>query len=263
MAIVETLVAGQRLKATVGSAAFCGLTLITGRQRTLVDVGHVGRRTTLLAALSSRGLGPKDIDAVVLTHAHWDHAQNLDLFEHAPLLIHPLERRYSLRPHPNDWATPAWTSAMIERHPTITDVDEGYLIEPDVAIIHTPGHTPGSISVVVATDEGTVIVAGDAVHFPSVALSGRNPLVFWDAAAADRSVARVVAAADVIHPGHDRPFRLTSTPAGFEYLVPLDLELWGHDGDEPGLRWRNVERGPWVMPGIEDQRWDGGVPGEG
>jgi N-acyl homoserine lactone hydrolase len=253
---VEPLLAGQRLRTTVGSVAFCGLTLITGGHRVLIDVGHVGRRMPLLAALDARGLSPRDIDVLVLTHVHWDHAQNLDLFLHAPLLVHPLERRYVRRPHPNDWATPSWSHAMLEHHPNIIEVDEGHVIEPGVSIMHTPGHTPGSISVVVDGPEGCTVVAGDAIHFPSAALTGRNPLVFWDREQADASIARVVATADVIYPGHDRPFRLTRNREDFEYLVPLDLELLGHRGDEPGLRWQNVTRSPWVMPGIEQQRLD-------
>jgi N-acyl homoserine lactone hydrolase len=252
MVEVESLLPGQRLRTTVGSVGFCGMTLITGSRRTLVDVGHVGRRTALLAALRERGLGVEDIDVLVLTHAHWDHAQNVDLFPHAPLLIHPLERRYAARPHVNDWATPPWTGAMLNSHPNLVDVDEGYEIEPGVTVLHTPGHSPGSISLAVETAEGCTVVAGDAIHFPGVALSRRNPLVFWNAEQADASIRRLIAAADVIYPGHDRPFRLVDEET-FEYLMPLHVELWGHEAGTPGIHWNNVRREPWVMPGIADQ----------
>ncbi len=78
-------------------------------------MGHVGRRVVLLEALERRGLEPADIDVVVLSHAHWDHAQNLDVFDAARIIVHTDERRYAAAPHGNDWATPAWTGAMLDR----------------------------------------------------------------------------------------------------------------------------------------------------
>jgi mRNA degradation ribonuclease J1/J2 len=55
-----------------------------------------------------------DLHCAVITHAHWDHAQNFDLFPNAPLLRHEHELRYARKPHRNDWATPRWTAAMLE-----------------------------------------------------------------------------------------------------------------------------------------------------
>ena len=37
-----------------------------------------------------------------MTHAHWDHNQNFDLFPDAPVLIHRLEKKYAHKPHRND-----------------------------------------------------------------------------------------------------------------------------------------------------------------
>src|SRR3974390_1959921 len=97
---IDVLLEGFGVNTGAGLAALCAVLLIEGPDRSgkltriLVDPAHVGRRTFLLEALASRGLGPRDIDMVVLTHAHWDHVQNIDVFDHAPLLVHPDERRY-------------------------------------------------------------------------------------------------------------------------------------------------------------------------
>ena len=252
MPSVDVLIDGSSLRATQGVVGFCSAVLIEGERRTLVDVGHVGRRQALQGALAERGLQPDDIDVTVMTHAHWDHAQNFDLFDHAPMLIHSWERRYAHKPHHNDWATPRWTGAMIETQSRITEVDEGYEIEPGVRVLHTPGHSPGCISVLVDTPEGVAAVTGDVLHFAGVALSRRNPLVFWDEKSARASIDRILAEADVIYPGHDRPFHLVGTDK-IEYLRPMRLELSGLDPDEPGLTWDRTPREPWVMPGIEEQ----------
>ncbi len=107
MATLDVLLHGLNFRSDVGLIGFCSIVLITGQKRILVDVGHVGRRTVLEEALSRRGLTPADIDVTVMTHAHWDHNQNFDLFYNAPVLIHGVERKYAHKPHRNDWATPS------------------------------------------------------------------------------------------------------------------------------------------------------------
>ena len=98
---LDILLHGYRMNTQQGIVGFCSIILIEGQKRTLVDVGHVGRRVVLQEALDKRGLSPADIDLLVMSHAHWDHNQNFDLFEHAPLLMHSWERKYARRPHKN------------------------------------------------------------------------------------------------------------------------------------------------------------------
>ena len=248
---IDVLLHGSPLRTDVGVVGFCSVVLVEGQKRTLVDVGHVGRRTALQAALDERGLKPADIDVTVMSHAHWDHSQNYDLFEHAPMLLHMWERRYAHRPHRNDWATPAWSGAMIEHQPAIQEVDEGYEIEPGVRVLHTPGHSPGSLSVLVETDEGLCAVTGDVLHYADVALTRKNPLVFWNEEDATRSISRILEVADVVYPGHDRPFRLVK--GEIEYLEPMKMTITGVSPDDPGISFHTGPRLIWIMPGIEEQ----------
>ena len=248
---IDVLLQGSPMRTDVGVVGFCSVVLIEGQKRTLVDVGHVGRRLALQAALDQRGLKPADVDVVVMTHSHWDHSQNYDLFEHAPMLVHGYERKYAHRPHRNDWATPGWSGAMIEHHPTILEVDEGYEIEPGVRLMLTPGHSPGSISVLVETDDGLSAVTGDVLHYSNVALTRKNPLVFWNEEQATRSIDRIVETADLIYPGHDRPFRVVN--GEIDYLAPLQLTITGVSPDDPGVHFDTSPRPVWIMPGVEEQ----------
>ncbi|HLH25018.1 MAG TPA: MBL fold metallo-hydrolase [Chloroflexota bacterium] len=255
---IDVVLGGYDLGTDVGLAAFCSVVLIEAPdasgalRRILVDPAHVGRRRFLLDALARRGLTPTDIDLVVLTHAHWDHIQNLDVFDHAPIYLHPDERKYAQRPHRNDWATPQWTGAIIERQDA-REIAEGGELLPGIGVVDMPGHSPGSIGISVPTEAGLAVITGDALHFAYVLRTGINPLVFWDAEQAKRSIERIAALADVIYPGHDRPFRVAKS-GEIEYLVPFRLTVNGIQPGMEGLEFPPpTQRVPWVMPGVEEQ----------
>jgi len=254
---IDVLLEGYGVNTTVGLAAFCAVIMIEGPDasgrltRILVDPAHVGRRTFLEDALGARGLRVTDIDKVVLTHAHWDHVQNIDVFDHAPVYVHAEERLYSRRPHRNDWATPQWTGDMLERM-TIEDVAEGDEIIPGVGIIEMPGHTVGSVGVTVRNEDGLSLITGDALHYASVALTKENPLVFWDDAQARASIDRALETADIIYPGHDQAFRLDAQ-GQIEYVRPFNLTITGTTRDRPGLEFDSEPRPAWTMPGAKEQ----------
>jgi glyoxylase-like metal-dependent hydrolase (beta-lactamase superfamily II) len=98
-----------------------------------------------------------------------------------------------------------------------------------VRVLHLPGHTAGSIGLAVDTDDGVGVLSGDAVAAAPDALARMCPNVFWDAGQADAANHRVVDLADVVYPGHDRPFRVTA-PDQVEYLTetrPITVTIGG------------------------------------
>lgn len=236
---IDTLLQGNFLDTSQGAVAFCAVTMVegedaTGRaRRILVDTGSAGRVRALAGALTRRGLSGSDIDAVVLTHAHWDHMQNLDLFPRAAFCLHPAELSYLADPHPRDSATPRWTRAALRQYP-ISEVTEGTELMDGVTVLAVPGHSAGSVAVAVETGDGIAVIAGDAVQSGQVARRRRNVLVFWDAAMADRSVKRIVDLADVIYPGHDLAFRLDADGQP-DYQQDFELTVTGPAQELAGL----------------------------
>ena len=192
--------------------------LIRGRGNTLVDVAHFGRRQLLVQCLEQRNLRPDDIDTVVLTHVHWDHAQNIDLFPNAQIVVPRAEVEYSRRPNPGELATPRYFAATLEGR-TVVDAVDGMELEPGVTIMETPGHSTGHVSILVETPQGPAAIAGDALSDAGALSRGMPFLVFWDTEQARSSVRKIAAAASRIYPGHDRPFRIVQG-GQTEYLVP-------------------------------------------
>ena len=186
MATIDILLHGYSFGTDSGTPAFCSVILVESEgRRVLVDTAHVGRRVQLQEALAARGLTADDIDVILMTHAHWDHVQNFDAFPNTPMAIHPWERKYASEPHVNDWATPKWTGAAIETH-TLQEVSGGDELAKGVTVIDLPGHSPGSIGLLVETEAGIAGLTGDAMHTAAAGIAGRSPLVFYNEDAGQR-----------------------------------------------------------------------------
>ncbi|WP_329003043.1 MBL fold metallo-hydrolase [Kribbella sp. NBC_00709] len=219
MPAVTQILSGHLLTSSQGNPAFCSVLLVESAGRlALFDTGHAGRRRYLLEGLSAYGVTPGDIEKLVISHGHWDHVQNADLFPSAEVLIHPLELRNLENPPARDLGTPRWARAILADL-NVHEVVEDDEILPGVHILDLPGHTPGSIGLLIHTEPGLrVVLAADAVPTLTVLGAGRAGGRPYDRARADAAVARVAACADVVYPGHDRMLRRTAE-GGFEYAV--------------------------------------------
>jgi glyoxylase-like metal-dependent hydrolase (beta-lactamase superfamily II) len=118
-------------------------------------------------ALSLAGIDPADVELVVLTHLHWDHAGNCDLFPEARVLVQEAELRYALAPGRffrrsflsplSGWGQPPYLL------PNLDVVRGEQELLPGLSVLPVPGHTPGSQAVLVVTEQGRYCIAGDAV----------------------------------------------------------------------------------------------------
>lgn len=228
--IIE-LLDGVPMASNQGHVALCSVILVEGEdrdgttKRIIVDTAHGGRRPFLVDALAAQGLTTQDIDYVLCTHAHWDHMQNNDLFTRAKVLMHPDERKYAHDPAIDDWATPSWTGYMVELL-DVEEVGDSHEIIPGVRVMDMIGHTIGSIGLTVETDQGLAALTSDAIHISQAAASEVNQLVFWNERHATDSIRRIKKTADIIYPGHDAPFKISSQ-GNIEYQRKVEIAVAG------------------------------------
>jgi glyoxylase-like metal-dependent hydrolase (beta-lactamase superfamily II) len=247
---IQTLLQGFTVATSEGNLSYCSVTLLRGARTTLVDVGYFARGDLLVQRLRAAGLEPGDVERIVLTHAHWDHCLNLQRFPNAEVLIDRDELDYTADPHPEDVATPVWIGDMLGRY-RVSAVGEGDQLEPGVRLMAVPGHSPGSMAVLVDTPDGVTGLVGDALPTRASAANLVPRLIFWDEEAARRSARAIVDTCRFIYPGHDRPFRVEA--GAFHYIEPTSITLLYPPRDEDGTVRASIGEeqsppGPIIMP---------------
>jgi N-acyl homoserine lactone hydrolase len=101
---------------------------------------------------------PRDVALVINTHLHFDHCGGNRLFAGLPIYVQRREREAARQP---DYTIPEWVEF---EGASYVELDGEAEIVPGVRVVPTPGHTPGHQSVLVDTDDGLVVVAGDVAY---------------------------------------------------------------------------------------------------
>lgn len=234
---LEILCCGNGINFQQGDLALSGVFLITaendGHQvRMIVDTGHVGMRRNILEALVHAGVTADDIDYVALTHLHWDHVQNVDLFPNATIVLSSDELASVQTATARDLVTPAWTRHLLDGR-RVVGVEAGDELVPGVEFVDAAGHTAGSLAFSMMVDGRRAVITGDALPWAEVGRQEQSALVFWNLERSQDTIHRLVELADVIYPGHDRPFRLVDGEIVYE--LPYMMTMFGASADTPGL----------------------------
>ncbi len=175
---------------TIDRFVYCFL--IYGESVCLIDSGVAGSEKIIFEYLARTGRNPKEIDILILTHSHPDHIGAAAAIKEATgctVIAHMAERRWieditlqeRERPVPG-FAALVWDPVSVD-HP----IEDGDIIKLggglEVIVLHTPGHSKGSLSLYVPED--MALICGDAVP-----LEGGLP-IYEDAKASVESIRKL------------------------------------------------------------------------
>jgi glyoxylase-like metal-dependent hydrolase (beta-lactamase superfamily II) len=172
------------------------------------------------AQLRARGIEPRDVTTVVMTHMHYDHAGAVSEFPDATFVLDRREWEAATAPRSAlrgyraqqfdygfDWRTIDYGAPEIGSFATFgAGVD--LLGDGSIRLLATPGHSSGHQSVLLRTQAGEVLLCGDAAFTRRSIDDQVLPLVYADAHVARRSLREIRAFVErtpglVAIPGHD------------------------------------------------------------
>ena len=155
------------------------VTALIGDDRALlIDAGMKGSSGLILGGLRELGLSADSVTGVVVTHYHPDHAggvRELVYGRDVTVMAHRLDARILTgaveQPNPFQHRLMArLTAPVIERvngppTPIDTELEDGDVIPFDfpIQVVHTPGHTAGSISLFLPDQK--LLIIGDALQY--------------------------------------------------------------------------------------------------
>jgi glyoxylase-like metal-dependent hydrolase (beta-lactamase superfamily II) len=169
-------------------------------------------------ALRQAGVDPLDVTTVVVSHLHWDHCAGLEQVPNARLLVQRAELRFAFAPDVEQWRpydtweqgrTAAWSTSLDR-----TDAIDGVVrLDDGLVIVPTPGHTPGSQSLLVERPDRSFLLCGDLVTTydnlvgvaprPGARATRVPPGIHHDLVAWRRSIDRVLQNGWLPVPAHD------------------------------------------------------------
>ena len=239
-AIATEIIAGVYLLSSFFGAGVWGANvyLLVDDGLTLVDTGYFGRADQILEQIEELGYSPSDIKRIIITHHRADHIGSLAALKkvtQAEVIAHPADAPYidGTLPQPGP-ARPQWLSNFSARfgwlwatEPVVVDtlVNDGdeLPILGGIKILHTPGHTPGSICLYWQSKD--LLIAGDLLA-NRFGLKLPSRMFTVDIAQEIQSIKRVASLEfDIICFGHGSPIRHQAHQAVANFANRLDPSL--------------------------------------
>ncbi len=198
-----------------------------GEKLILIDTGLPRNDKKITKYIEGLGRKPTDVSTIVLTHFHIDHvgsAKKMKELTNAKVAVDELDADYvagkKAPPKPKNLMFKALSSvfkaAPVEPELLLKDGDKvGRLI-----VIHTPGHSEGSISLLDA--ERKVMFAGDAIRFMDGKIMGSPEQFTLDMDKEKDSIRRISTFDfDILLSGHGQPLMPNASQKVKDYVVTL------------------------------------------
>jgi glyoxylase-like metal-dependent hydrolase (beta-lactamase superfamily II) len=197
------------------------ITLVKGAKNIIVDTGCPWDKEIIMNFLAGEKLGVNDINYVICTHGHSDHIGNNNLFQDAIFIV-------------------SYDVSKRDVYTFHNFVLQPYIIDDDVRVIATPGHTSQDISVIVKTSIGVVAIVGDLFECEDDLKT--NSL--WQSFSENQDIQlqnrkKILEVADYIVPGHGNMFKVNEvlkgikipkSPEKIKEVIKVNIPYYNNEG---------------------------------
>jgi N-acyl homoserine lactone hydrolase len=132
---------------------------------------------TLTSQLASAGYKPSDVTHLALSHYHWDHTADANLFAGAQWLVSKKEHDAMFSADPPGGSRPETFTALKNARTTLITANEHDVFGDGTVVIRAAsGHTEGhSVLYLKLAKTGGVVLSGDLYHYPAERTLNRLP----------------------------------------------------------------------------------------
>jgi N-acyl homoserine lactone hydrolase len=173
----------------------------------LLDSSSAAARPMLIDALKNRNIDIGDVTDVFLSHLHFDHAANCGLFPQAT--FHLSRKEWNYANTTEDVFILEGVLPLLRSFKKSFIEEDGQELFEDIRAYMTPGHTPGSTSIIGRGESGIWAFAGDAIKNREELKSG-NVGITLNSKISFESIMKIKNMTDYVLPGHDCWLKLTN-----------------------------------------------------
>jgi glyoxylase-like metal-dependent hydrolase (beta-lactamase superfamily II) len=143
--------------------------------KAMSNIRKIRKSDELDSQLLRLGIRPEHVSKVVLTHLHGDHTDGLKFFKGIEIIVNEAEHK---KPYGNlpstypQWFKPTLVNFLKDRV-DIFDIAYPLTAAEDILLVPTPGHTHHHSAVLLKTDNGHVLFAGDTSYTHQQVLDNR------------------------------------------------------------------------------------------
>jgi len=189
---------------------------------TLIDAGMQANGKGILEFITSKmNRKPSEVKTIVVTHCHVDHTRGLAAIKAATgakVAVHEADANFvsGKEKYPSPGGAMGFAFRMMSPFFKTTPVEPDLILKEGstvgrLEVLHTPGHTPGSISLFDRQDR--VLFVGDTARFVKGSLEGPPPHFTQHMDQAKNSLERLSSLDfEVMLSGHGAPLRSPEAP---------------------------------------------------
>ena len=166
----ELLKEGDQIGSRYGTTA-----VRSGGKLIIVDTGLQAPDGILMEDMKAKGVDREAVDLVVFTHLHPDHVgwnltDGRPTFPNARYLIPQRDWDYWTKPEVVRDAEHITNQVLpLQEYNVIDFMGDDYMITDELTTVSTPGHTPGHVSIAIASQGERAYILGDVAHNPAQA----------------------------------------------------------------------------------------------
>ena len=178
--------------------------IITGRKTTIVDTG-TGMHFEQLMSEIREIIDPNEVQQIIITHEHFDHCGGVrklhDVINHGVSVMAHVDASDKIEKGDSDFAR--MLGGVMPKMPVDVKLKEGDTVEigdETYGVIHTPGHSPGSMCLY--GEKSKTLFSGDTIF--SHGSFGRYDFPGGDAGLLKNSIERLSKLdVEYLYPGHE------------------------------------------------------------